>query len=335
MRFGLFLNTQLLPLESQRLALEGLERQVWRARAEGFEVVLAGQHFLAEPYGMFSPLPLLARLSAYSRDMHLGIGIALAAMAHPVQLAEEAATLDVLAGGRFILGVGLGYRDIEFDSFRIPRGKRASTFEENIVAISDLLAGKEVHLESAGASLKGAKLSLLGPEPRKPPLWIAANNDKGISRAARLGDAWLINPHARLSTLVEQVRFYRSSLESHGKANVSPPLIREAFVADTASQARELARPFLEKKYQTYLQWGQDRAMPSGDSLAANFDRLAEDRFLIGSPADVADEVRRYEAELDVNTLIFRVQWPGMPHAPAERSIQLLGTVLREIRSGR
>ncbi len=85
------------------------------------------------------------------------------------------------------------------------------------------------------------------------------------------------------------------------------------------------ARPFLEAKYGAYQHWGQDKALPSGESFALSFEELARDRFIIGDPMRVREESARYRDRLGVTTMTLRVQWPGMDQAKVLRSIQLLG----------
>jgi len=102
-------------------------------------------------------------------------------------------------------------------------------------------------------------------------------------------------------------------------------LIRECYVAPDAATALAEARPFLEGKYLAYRAWEQDKALPSGESFAHDFETLARDRFLIGDPARVREEIARYHSRLGITDLIVRVQWPGMDPARVLRSIRLLG----------
>jgi alkanesulfonate monooxygenase SsuD/methylene tetrahydromethanopterin reductase-like flavin-dependent oxidoreductase (luciferase family) len=120
---------------------------------------------------------------------------------------------------------------------------------------------------------------------------------------------------------------YRRALEEAGKGQPDTlPLAREVFIGESTAQAMELARPYLEKKYATYVDWGQDKAMPREDALALPFEELARDRFLIGDPDTVADELRRYERRLGVNFVVLRLQWAGMDHGRVIEAIRLMGT---------
>src|SRR5205807_3273769 len=160
----------------------------------------------------------------------------------------------------------------------------------------------------------------------RPPVWLAANADAGVRRAARLGDAWLMNPHATLPTLERQQALFRATRRELGRPPaLETPLIKECYVAPASSTAFAEAAPFLDAKYRAYRRWEQDKALPAGESFDTSFAELARDRFLIGDPARVADEIARYRDRLGVTTLIFRLQWPGMGQEQVLRSIRLLG----------
>jgi alkanesulfonate monooxygenase SsuD/methylene tetrahydromethanopterin reductase-like flavin-dependent oxidoreductase (luciferase family) len=163
-----------------------------------------------------------------------------------------------------------------------------------------------------------------------PPIWVAANNDRAVERAAEVGDTWIINPHATIGTIQRQMQLYRAALERHGKPFPSElPLMREVCVAESRDEALRVARPSLEQKYQAYVAWGQDRALPGDDDMTQSFDELIRDRFIIGDPAYCADEIERCAKIAGANTMIFRVHWPGMPREAILRSIRLLGEQVR------
>src|SRR5690606_21277334 len=110
-----------------------------------------------------------------------------------------------------------------------------------------------------------------------PPIWIGANADPGIERAARLGDCWYINPHNQSATIERQVEVYKRALDAAGRPFPTElPMRRERFVAKTREEAIRLCGPCVEAKYKAYADWGQDREMPEGDNnLSQVFDALA------------------------------------------------------------
>src|SRR5262245_32107973 len=118
-------------------------------------------------------------------------------------------------------------------------------------------------------------MSLRPVQSPHPPIWFAANNDGAVERSARLADAWVINPHAKLSVLARQMALYRKTLHEEGKPFPTElPMIKELYVALDRQTAIRECRPFLEAKYQAYASWGQDKALPEEESFDLAFDEL-------------------------------------------------------------
>jgi alkanesulfonate monooxygenase SsuD/methylene tetrahydromethanopterin reductase-like flavin-dependent oxidoreductase (luciferase family) len=323
---GLFLNVQHPPERPAREVVREILEHVSVAGEAGFASIWAGQHFLTHPYQMLQTVPLLARVAAEAGDMTLGTGIALLPLLNPVEAAEHAATLDAIAGGRFVYGVGAGYRAEEDRAFGLARGRRAAAFEAKLEVVQRLLAGERVTAAGDGYELHDAALALVPPVP--PPIWIAANSDAAVERAARLGDAWFLNPHTRLDELERQIGLFDATRAAAGRpARTVTPIIKEVCVAETDEEALACASPYLEAKYKAYVAWGQSEVLPEGDTLKREFDALtAGGRFIIGSPDSCAMQLREHIERLGVDHLVVRVQWPGMPSEPALRSIRLLAS---------
>jgi alkanesulfonate monooxygenase SsuD/methylene tetrahydromethanopterin reductase-like flavin-dependent oxidoreductase (luciferase family) len=274
--------------------------------------------------------PQLARLAPETCDMTLATCIVLLALPNPVDIAEQIATLDVITEGRLRFGVGLGYRDVEFDAFGVPRADRVQRFERHLALVTDLLAGHAVSYDSPYCKLDNVRLTLRGPQRPHPLMWMGANADRAVRRAARMADTWVINPHARIDTLRRQVdEVYRPALAEAGRPFPAElPMRREIYVADSRRAAIEEAAPWLFPKYQVYTSWGQDKALPTGDDFAGEFEELLDDRFVLGSPEECIADLDRYRDALGVTEFIVRVQWPGMPQEQALRNIERIGTTL-------
>jgi len=325
-RFGLGLSVQHLPEEPQAVRFREHVEQVRLARAVGFSSVWASQHYLSDPFTYFQPIPTLARLAADARGLILGTGVLLLPLLHPVDVAEQLATLDVITDGRLVVGVGLGYRDIENRAFGHDPKDRVDRFVESLEVVERLWSGEPVDYEGRYFNLRSTRISMRPMQSPRPPVWLAANGDAGVRRAARLGDAWLMNPHATLATLERQLELFRSTRRELGRSPaVETPLIKECYVAPDAATALAEAAAFIGPKYTAYRRWEQDKALPAGESFDASFGELARDRFIIGDPARVVDEIARYRERLGVTTMIFRLQWPGMDQEKVLRSIRLLG----------
>jgi alkanesulfonate monooxygenase SsuD/methylene tetrahydromethanopterin reductase-like flavin-dependent oxidoreductase (luciferase family) len=326
MKFGLALAVQHRPEDDQAARFRGHLEQVRLARSVGFSTVWASQHFLSQPFTYFQPIPMLSRLAAEAEGMTLGTGIIILPLFQPLDVAEQMATLDVICGGRTILGVGLGYRDEENAAFGIDPKTRVGRLEEGIAVIERLWNGEPVTYDGAHYTLRDVQISMRPAQRPRPPIWLAANMDSGVRRAARLGDAWLLNPHTTLPSLERQLKTFHDERARLGKPRARDiPLIKECVVAEDTKTALADARPYLEAKYKAYQKWNQDDALPKGETFDLGFEDLARDRFIVGDPARVVDEIDRYRERLGVTEMSFRVQWPGMPQAAILRSIRLLG----------
>jgi alkanesulfonate monooxygenase SsuD/methylene tetrahydromethanopterin reductase-like flavin-dependent oxidoreductase (luciferase family) len=329
-RFGLILTNQHLPGEPLGERFQETIEQVRLARELGFDLVTFGQHFLLDEFQALQPAIAAARLAAEAGAMRVGITIYLLPLLNPVAVAEEAASLDVITGGRFIFGIGLGYREVEDQAFGLGPGERVARLRAHLEVIKRLWAGQPVDFESPYCRLEGATTALRPAQRPHPPIWVAANNDRAVERAAELGDTWVINPHATVATIERQMGLYRAALQRQGRAFPAElPMMREICVADSREAALRLARPSLERKYQAYVAWGQHRALPGDDDMTQAFDELARDRFIIGDPAACADEVQRCVSAVGANTLIFRVHWAGMPQEAILRGMRLLAEEVR------
>lgn len=325
MRVGLFLSPQQPPGTDMGRALADLLEQVATARDAGFTAVVAPHHVLSAPYQMLQPLPLLARVAASAGDMRVGTGVLLLTLLNPLDVAESLATLHVLTGGRAVAGLGLGYRPVEDAAFAVPE-RRIRVFLDKIAVVRALLAGGEVTASGHGYRLDGARLAM-APGPAAVPLWLAANDDAGVRRAARHGDAWLLNPHAT----VEQLARQRALFGRERPGAVDVPVVREVCVAETDERALADAGVHLVPKYRAYVEWGQDEVMPGDDTLRREWDALHPGRFLVGS----VDTVRRGLTELrdrvGATLVLARVAWPGSDPAPALRSIRLLAAAAEDL----
>ncbi len=220
---------------------------------------------------------------------------------------------------------GIGYRDVEFKAFGLTRGEAAARFTECLAAVKRLWTEDFVDMEGSHFTLDHANSTVKPLQKPHPPIWIGANADVAVRRAARLGDCWYINPHSTLTTLARQMEIYRRELDACGKPFPAElPMRREVFVARTRDEAIRLARPYLETKYNTYREWGQDKVMPEGDDFDHDFAELLNDRFLIGSAAEVAEQLIELKRGFGVNHLVASVHWPGMPNSLALEQMQIL-----------
>jgi alkanesulfonate monooxygenase SsuD/methylene tetrahydromethanopterin reductase-like flavin-dependent oxidoreductase (luciferase family) len=326
MKFGLILNTQFVAGEDARAKVRDLVDQVRAARYNGFDSVAVSHHYLLTPFQMVQPLPLLGRLAAEAGSMRFITNIFLLTIHTPAYVAEQVASMDVLTDGRFVFGVGLGYRPEEFEGMGVEMKTRVSRFLEILEVARRLWTEDAVNHKGRHFTLTNASLTLKPVQRPHPPIWIAASGDAAFDRAARHGDACLINPHASLPTVQRQMAIYRKALAEVGKPfPAEAPIFKECSVARTREQALRDAEPYLLQKYKAYADWGLDKPMPKGESLSVPYDELVRDHFIVGTTDECRAEIQRYHDALGVNYFLLRPQWPGVPQKSVIEQIQLLG----------
>ena len=144
MKVGLFINTQYPEEVDVPAQIPALVEQVRVARDAGFRSLWFPHHWLTAPMQMLQIMPAMAFLAAEAKGMVIGPNILILPLLNPMHVAEEAATLDVLTGGNYVLGAGLGYREPEFTAFGLPLSERAGRFSESVALMRKLWAGGRV-----------------------------------------------------------------------------------------------------------------------------------------------------------------------------------------------
>ncbi len=330
MKVGLFVTNQQYRDTDMVGALDDQIAMVHLVRDNGWDSLFSGQHYLNEGNNkQLQLVPFLTRLIPEAGDMTTGLGILLLGLHNPIYTAETVASLDIIARGNFVFGVGLGYRDVEFDAFACPKGQRVKRFEEYLELVKRLWTEESVTHESDTVKLDGVRMNIRPTQSPHPPIWLAANNDRAIQRAARMADTWFINPHSTMETIRRHLQVYRDELKAVGKPEPAElPAVKEIFCAKDRATAIELAGPYLLGKYKDYAAWGQDKVMPENESFDQDFDDLLRDRFVLGSPEECYEQLRPYWEEFGINHLVFRSHWAGMPLETGCQSIQLISDEL-------
>ena len=333
---GLFVTNQHPPSSDLTQGIKDQLLLVRTVRDLGWDSVWGGQHYLPDGMAMPQCVPFMARVAAESGDMSVGIGILLLALHNPLDVAETWASIDHITGGRLVFGVGLGYREVEYNAFGIAANEKVHRFEANLDLIKRLWTEENVSSDLPWCRLDNVTLNVRPAQQTGPAIWIAANANKAVERAARLGDAWIINPHATVDTIADQLSLFRNTRAAAGLPAVNEqPAIREIFCAKNREDALRLCGPYLKQKYSHYADWGQDKAMEGDESFRIPFEDLEQGRFIIGSPEDCLEQLLPWRDQLGVNHFIFRTDWIGMPPDIATSSINLLSReVIPVLRNG-
>lgn len=327
MKVGLFLNTQFVEGDSLPARLPELVEQVRLARASGFASLWFPDHYLIGPVQMPQPVPLMAWLLREAEGMTIGPNIRILPLLNPVMVAEEAATLDLLSGGNYVLGAGLGYRETEFTAFGVPITERAPRFAEQVALIRRLWTEEKVTHKGRFYTVEDASISCRPVTPGGPPIYVAAQVDAAIRRAARIGDAWLIVNSSALDVVGPQMVTYRAALAEAGRVPREYPIARECYVGASHATAFEECRAALHYKYAAYAAWGLGRGSTDAEMFGMPFEDFVRDRFIIGDAVSVKEDIARYRETLGVDHFIMRLQWPGLPQDRVLGSIERLGRI--------
>ena len=332
MKLGLYMATQWRAGADLGPELANLIEQTRAAKASGLASIMVGQHFVSSPLQMFQAMPLLARLAAEAEGMQLGPGLLLLPLLNPVIVAEETATLDWLTDGKAIIGLGLGYRQEEFDSIGVPIKERVPRFIESVEVIRKMWRDDMVEHRGRYHTLKGVRASLRPKRPGGPPIWMAGDVEVAVKRAAKLADAWMPSPMVTEEGVGRLGALFR---ETRAAAGLPPatefPVIRECHVGRGVGKALDEVREPLFFKYEAYANWGGDSFVPASD-IRRDFDAFSDVRFIIGSENEVVDRIGRYGERTGTDHMLLRVQWPGLDQKTTLGTLERLGRVVEKLK---
>jgi alkanesulfonate monooxygenase SsuD/methylene tetrahydromethanopterin reductase-like flavin-dependent oxidoreductase (luciferase family) len=316
-RFGL----QLAPVEGLSLE-ESCRFAAECARLSSrypFDMIVAPQHYHAFPATYPHAMTLLACLAGET-GATLATGVLALPLLPAVDVAESAYTLFALSGGRFVLGLGLGYRRAEYESFDVSYASRAAIFEEKLRLIYDTWSQHET---------RDATRPLGSAGPVRPQVWIGASATRGIRRAAAMADGWLVPPLMPPRQLARELAAYRqASADARRLPARRLPIRRDVLLCGPRAADRRVARQRASRRVMTYASWGlfgsgPERAVPPGGPAR---DESAE---IVGT----VDECRMQLSELQRAVgqpvvVIVRVAWPGMSRPEVLDQIRLVGEEL-------
>jgi alkanesulfonate monooxygenase SsuD/methylene tetrahydromethanopterin reductase-like flavin-dependent oxidoreductase (luciferase family) len=303
----------------ERVALVGA------ARRAGLSSIAMGEHYLASPDPYFQNIPFLARVAPEAEGMDV-YGVVVLSLHHPVEVAEQTATLDILCGGRFHLVVGLGWRQTEFEIFQVPRERRVRHFLEQIAVIRKCWSPTAFTFHGEFYTIDEPVSSLPPLQTGGPPIIMGPSSERMARRMAHVGDGWLGSGHTTWDGMEAIVDAYRDELARLGK---SPPadlaVIRNCYVASDRQTAFLEAAPYIEQYYRQFGGWGLFRDILTEGPAQPDLNALLAGRVVLGGPEEVAAELRRYQARFGANHFICRVGWQGMDNRLVAKAIDLLG----------
>lgn len=166
-------------------------RAARHAEQLGFDHVAVGNRLLDSGSGLDTdPFVLLSAVAGATTRLKLLTSVVVAPYYPALVLANQAATLDVVSGGRLILGVGTGWNPDEFAAVGVPSGERGARTDDHLAAARALWTTRPTDYDGRFTRLRGAQLGVPPVTAGGPPVWVGGHSDAALRRALRFGDGW-------------------------------------------------------------------------------------------------------------------------------------------------
>jgi probable F420-dependent oxidoreductase len=231
MKFGLYSSIANPPRgEHLDRCVDQVIAEAQHAEASGFDSCFFGEHHQDRDGFLPSPLIVATAVAAQTRTLNVGTSVILLPLHHPVRVAEDVTTLDIVSKGRIILGVGVGYQASDFRAFGLPMADRAARFEESVDIIRQCWTGEPFSFHGHHFTLDDIQILPKPFQQPSPPLWIGASVPSAVRRAGRLGDAFVSTPSTTLADTVRTIDIYRQAAQEAGR-EPQVILMRDAWVA--------------------------------------------------------------------------------------------------------
>jgi probable F420-dependent oxidoreductase len=316
------------PIQHHKLYAEMLE-QVGLAEKIGFESAwLTEHHFISDGYCP-SLLVTAAAIAARTQRIRIGTGVLLLPLHNPIKVAEDAAVVDTISGGRLILGLGLGYRQEEFDGFGVSIKDRKGRMEEGIKILEESWKDQPFSIEGRYNKIKNLNVT---PKPvQQPiPIWIGAYQEPAIRRVARLGAPLYLASVGTIPFLQNQIASFHSALREFGRnpQDIEQPLVRDVYVtARGKEKGWEEIKENVTYIYKGYAEWGS--MVDKEGNLITNpndprLPEIAKEQGVFGTAEECIETITTLKQALpSLNHLVCRFEFPGLSYEKAVDSMKL------------
>ena len=339
MKFGLFQSVQLPEPGAQVQYYQEALQQVRWAEQLGFHSVWFTEHHFSRHGIVPASLTVLAYLAGVTTSIRLGTAVAVLPFHNPIQLAEQAATVDLLSNGRLDLGVGRGYQWGEFHKFAVPMEEATRRFEEamDVMTRAWTATAPSDHLGEFW-SFHDMTLHPRPVQTPHPPLWVAASSHTSMDRVARHNWNLLIGQGESFQQVAAQAEYFHSAVEEAG-FTYSPDKVIAARAMYTA-RSQEQARRDTEAPFMWFKRTGQEVGAPPDHRVEllpddfkeyrrrfargvyANYDAMSENVAIFGTPEFVAERIAGLQ-QAGIENLIFFVNYGGIAHHKVCNSLEL------------
>ena len=302
MKFGLFGSAQAqrggADLDSGAGFRDYIDYNV-EAEALGYSSTFVVEHHFTGFGQVSASLNLLTWVAARTSTLRLGTAVLVLPWHNPVLLAEQAATIDLLSGGRLEFGVGKGYRANEFDGFCIPMDEAEERFEEGLAVILKAWTSNE-RFSHRGKFWNFQNIVVEPPTRQKPhpPIWMAAGQPDSIRKVARRGAKLLLDQFASTALTIERFNIYRAEVVAAGRRfdPLDVGVCRAFYVAKDAADKQKAVEARLSN--QQRMSKLADPA-GTGKSSMLSFDHTldaAAESAMYGTPEEIAKKLDTLQA---------------------------------------
>lgn len=320
MNFGLALiTTQVPPDDSRSVRMKYRQTidMIKIAEEEGFDSVWISEHHGVDDDYLSAVMPMCAAIGEATSSITIGTGIALAPFYQPLRLAEDAAMVDVLTNGRFELGLGIGYRDEEFEQFNVPKKERVPRLLDCVEVCRRAWTGEPFSYDGRTISFEDAKVTPVPIQGTELPIHIGGYAEPAVRRAATIGDGLIAGAGVSFDELMTQFTW----LEEEGADldTFSKYVLREGSLGENKADAWEKMREHLLYTKQKYNEWNN---VTEPETTEERWQSLS----LYGSPDELIEEIQQFEEHLsDDDHLIFRFENPGLDYDVQTEMLERFG----------
>lgn len=315
MQFGVFYQIPCSEGQTPADRYADVMAQVQLADQLGYDMAwLAELHFARSFSVMPAPLLMAAALSQTTQRIMLGTAVNLLPLHHPLRIAEEVATLDVLSGGRAVFGIGRGSNPNHYRGYGIPIEERNDRFVEGLDLA--LRAWKEDELDYNGQfyQARGIRLEPKPIQQPHPPVYIASNGADTFPLVGSLGHSILVTPLIiTVPGVSDGLANYRDTLVKHGhdpsavKVVVNVPV----YVGETQEEAKAGFAPTVNN-YLGTLRSMQNNSRGSGRAFQIGYDDLYNELGAIGTPEQVTERLAYFRELYDPQEIMCWFNIGGM-----------------------
>lgn len=282
----------------------------------GFDSVWVSEHHFLDDGYLPALLPMCAAIAARTKSLRVGTGVVLAPFYDPIRLAEDAAVVDLIASGRLVLGLGIGWRQEELEVFGIPSGERGRRLEDAVAILRQAWS----HGAVVGTPGRAYPAVAVTPKPAGdsgPPIWIGAMTERAVRRAGRIADGFMAT-EVTPSSFAEQVAWALEERERAGlDADGFALALHVPVFAWRGADAWERICDSHHYVTWKYLDMEEARSRTGAPALPPALGGAGEaelrSQILVGAPQEVAEGLDAFRrAAGDRIHLIARLYWPGL-----------------------